>query len=215
MARDLPPCDAFVHLRSADLAQDAGMSKSGVYRQFSSLEELHTAAILEIARQESEAHNETLAEDIVELATEGFGLEQLVHDLGRVSFATSLEDDAVDMTVLLAALSHNEEIAAAGRSADTAARSTMEDVYRLADQRLEYQLRDGVSYEDLVAMVFSLNDGLVIWHNADPDAVPLDMEGPEGTGIEGDWDPFVLGLWAFVEHLREPATGGETGTDQE
>lgn len=214
-ARALPPTDAFAHIRAVDVAELAGTSKSGVYRHFGALDQLHTAAVVEIVRQAMEAQRELMAEDIVALVPEGSDAEQLVHDLARMSFATCIGDEAVDMTVLLASLADNPELAESGREADRAARATMRDVYRAADQRVDATLRDGATHEDMAVMSFALSDGLVMWHQADPTAVPLEVEGPDGTSITGPWDAFSIGTWALFAHLRRPVADSEDSDDSE
>ncbi len=212
IARDLPATDAFVHLRAVDLAERAGMSKSGIYRHFANIDELHTAAIVEVAHQASDAQGELLGEDIVEIVAEGTEGDQLVHNLARLSFTAGLADDAVDMTVLLAALADHPDIAEAGLEVDRAARETMQQVYRAVEERIHIHLRDNATHEDLAVMAFALSDALVMWHNVDPEAVPTEIDGPEGIELDGPWDPFALGLWACYEHLKAKPRP-ETETD--
>jgi AcrR family transcriptional regulator len=178
-----------------------------VYRHFRSLDQLHTAAVVQISSEAMDSQRDLMAEDLVAMVADNSDAEQLIHELARLSFAAGISDEAVDMTVLLAALADNPELAEAGRQADRAARATMRDVYRIVDERVEATLREGATHEDMAVMAFALNDGLVMWHQADPEAVPLEIDGPEGTSIKGPWDAFSLGIWAFFAHLRRPDDG--------
>ena len=209
MARQLPATDPFVHLRAIDIADAAGMSKSGVYRNFASLDDLHTASMVEVARSAAEGQRAMLAADITELLSDVTDEEELLHQLARDSFAVGLEDGSVDMSVLLASLADDPDIAAAARESERASLEVLEMVYRAIDERIGGEFRDGVDYADVVHMVFAAHDGLAIWRHCDPDAVPLDLEGPAGVGTDDNWDAFSIAVWAIVGHLRPAGADDE------
>ena len=211
-ARDLPPTDAFAHHRAADIAEGAGMSKSGVYRNFDNLEELHTSAMVAIADEVTAEQDAMLASEVLELLGGGTDPVEMVHRLSHESFKLGLVEDSVDMSVLLATLSDTPEIARSGFESERASVTTMAELYEGIDERTGSVLREGLSYEDLAVMIFAIHDGLVIWHHSDPEAVPLDGEGPDDVSGSGQWDPFSVGVWALLDHFRPQASGRAEGS---
>lgn len=201
-ARGVAPTDAFVHHKANDLAALAGISKSGVYRNFSSLEELHIAAMVAIAAEATAEQDAMLASDVVAALDDGAEPVTMVHRLARLSFALGLEEHAVDMSVLLAALADHPDIAAAGLEVEQASVGTMAELYEAIDGRTGMRLLDDTSYEDLAVMIFGVHDGLAIWHHCDPDAVPLDLPGPTEADVGDEWDAFSLAVWAILARLR-------------
>ena len=182
---------ALAHVRLADVAERAGVTKGALYHVWSS-QEAYWAELLEHLMAENRLRGVQHVLSLTDLLVESSEETPTLREYANAIFEFFRDDSSYFTRISLYAYLGDERVR---RALDQELRSSLEGAAEFVTVGLESlgrRIRPGYHVTDLCVAVFALLDGLCLEYRVDPTRVPdMDIDGTR-------WTMFALGAHALV-----------------